>query len=318
MSQSQRNLIELADPKLRSFRDYCTYKFCQSCAYFNSIKGHFGSCVEPNTKKPAYYDGAKKGSACVLWRIKSNLSGLETELKQPEPIIHRISLRRRFRSCGKKQRPYVMHRQKLLSVPCPKCNSDNTVKAGIRHNHCGPAQEYDCHDCGVSFSRSFKLRTLGMKHNWVTVRAALLLTERGLSTREIAPMIGVSHSAVHWWIRKYGTTKTSKWIGMNLKTLIYSLNQGSVERTLLSEGLASTDHLPRFLSEIVQLLPNTEWYDAKESHASELSRNAWQQIRYDPPPRLPVEPHRPCPTCCGHSFSNRKELQMHRFEVHAY
>ena len=73
------------------YEDYLTSEFCLSCAYFQQTKGHFGFCkVKPSLP----YDGSKKDSGCLCWRINNDLIGIEKierdvkpELIKPNKII---------------------------------------------------------------------------------------------------------------------------------------------------------------------------------------------------------------------------------------
>lgn len=64
------------------YSDYVVPDYCFSCAYFESLKGHFGGCREDY--KRGVYDGSKKGSACGGWRIKSDW--MDEGFKIPEPL----------------------------------------------------------------------------------------------------------------------------------------------------------------------------------------------------------------------------------------
>lgn len=140
---------------LRSFDVYLTAEFCLSCAYFNQIKGHFGYCVEKKDHK--LYDGARRGNACVLWRIKTSLSAYEGLTPNTEPSV-RIAWLQRKQSLGSftpsldtiratahhcRAKPY--RRVNDYSYPpCGDCGG-RTVRVG--HGHLG-GQRYKCVDCG--------------------------------------------------------------------------------------------------------------------------------------------------------------------------
>lgn len=69
--------------------DYITPDYCISCAYFQSTKGHYGKCsVLP--EKPAY-DGAKAGTGCICWRIKTDLISL-LPVQEEKPRIKSLAV----------------------------------------------------------------------------------------------------------------------------------------------------------------------------------------------------------------------------------
>lgn len=72
-----------------NFEDYLSNQFCLSCTYFQITKGHFGFCKEKPTKP---YDGSKLGSACLAYRMKSELIGKEKKSN----IIPITSIRRNY------------------------------------------------------------------------------------------------------------------------------------------------------------------------------------------------------------------------------
>ena len=78
---------------------------------------------------------------------------------------------------------------------CPKCNSENCVKAGIINER----QRYRCKECGYYFT----VKKMGKQIDDYFVTKALQLYLEGLSYREIERIIGVSHVTISSWIRKY-------------------------------------------------------------------------------------------------------------------
>lgn len=78
---------------------------------------------------------------------------------------------------------------------CPKCNEDNTVKAGIIKKR----QRYHCKNCNYYFT----VKKIGKKIDDYFVTKALQLYLEGLSYREIERIIGVSHVTISSWIKKY-------------------------------------------------------------------------------------------------------------------
>lgn len=66
---------------------YISEDYCISCAYWVQNKGHFGACkISPDK----IYDGSKKGSSCVVWRIKTGLelkSGKQANIPDIKSIV---------------------------------------------------------------------------------------------------------------------------------------------------------------------------------------------------------------------------------------
>ncbi|MCX7548926.1 helix-turn-helix domain-containing protein [Xanthomarina sp. F1114] len=83
---------------------------------------------------------------------------------------------------------------------CPKCNDqEGIVKSGIVNNK----QRYLCKRCAYHFT----VRKVGKKiDNYYIVKAIQLYLE-GLSLREIERVLGVSHSTISNWIKKYNIRK---------------------------------------------------------------------------------------------------------------
>lgn len=88
----------------------------------------------------------------------------------------------------------------METVVCPKCSqSDVIVKSGIVNNK----QRYLCKTCVYHFT----VRKIGKKiDNYYIVKAIQLYLE-GLSLREIERVLGVSHSTINNWIKKYNIRK---------------------------------------------------------------------------------------------------------------
>jgi len=88
----------------------------------------------------------------------------------------------------------------METVVCPKCSqSDAIVKSGIVNNK----QRYLCKTCVYHFT----VRKIGKKiDNYYIVKAIQLYLE-GLSLREIERVLGVSHSTINNWIKKYNIRK---------------------------------------------------------------------------------------------------------------
>lgn len=88
----------------------------------------------------------------------------------------------------------------METVICPKCNNPEAiVKSGIVNNK----QRYLCKNCTYHFT----VRKVGKKiDNYYIVKAIQLYLE-GLSLREIERVLGVSHSTISNWIKKYNIKK---------------------------------------------------------------------------------------------------------------
>ena len=88
----------------------------------------------------------------------------------------------------------------METVICPKCSQSHAiVKSGIVNNK----QRYLCKTCTYHFT----VRNIGKKiDNYYIVKAIQLYME-GLSLREIERVLGVSHSTISNWIKKYNIRK---------------------------------------------------------------------------------------------------------------
>lgn len=89
---------------------------------------------------------------------------------------------------------------------CPKCNSNQIVKHGIRHNKFGDIQRFTCKSCGNRFVHNLGFE--GMKHNPQAITSAMQLYFGGESlrhTRDALRLLGteVSYQTIHNWIKKY-------------------------------------------------------------------------------------------------------------------
>ncbi len=87
--------------------------------------------------------------------------------------------------------------QEILN--CPRCDSESVVKSGFVNNR----QRYLCKDCSYYFS----VQKSGKRIDNYYVIKALQLYLEGLSLREIERNLGVSHSTISNWIRKYNIKK---------------------------------------------------------------------------------------------------------------
>ena len=89
---------------------------------------------------------------------------------------------------------------------CPRCDSENIRKHGIRHNKNYDLQRYSCKDCKNRFS--FNLGFERMKVDSKIITSALQLYFTGESLRNVQKFlrlqgIEVAHSTVYKWIKKY-------------------------------------------------------------------------------------------------------------------
>lgn len=78
---------------------------------------------------------------------------------------------------------------------CPSCSSTSNVKSGIVSNK----QRYKCKSCGYYFT----VNKLGKGFSWFYVKKALQLYLEGLTFREIERILGISHTTVMNWVKKY-------------------------------------------------------------------------------------------------------------------
>lgn len=91
---------------------------------------------------------------------------------------------------------------------CPKCNSNKfVIKRGFRYNKSETVQRYFCKKCGIKFSNRTVFK--GMKNKIAAIVSALDLYFRGISLRQIAEHlelthgIKVSHGTIHNWVKRY-------------------------------------------------------------------------------------------------------------------
>lgn len=86
-----------------------------------------------------------------------------------------------------------------MTIDCPKCKSENIVKAGIIKEK----QRYLCKNCQYYFT----VRKAGKQIDDYFVTKALQLYLEGLSFREIERILGVSHVTISSWVKKYQVTR---------------------------------------------------------------------------------------------------------------
>lgn len=88
----------------------------------------------------------------------------------------------------------------MEEVACPKCGSlESIVKSGFVNNK----QRYLCKSCQYHFSVLKKGKKID---NYYIIKAIQLYLE-GLSLREIENVLGVSHSTISNWVKKYNIKK---------------------------------------------------------------------------------------------------------------
>ena len=96
----------------------------------------------------------------------------------------------------------------IIMQNCPRCNSPNVVKNGLRIQTHTICQRYHCSDCNKRFINR-KIQFLKMKYNEEIIKRALELFNLKLSTRQIAKTLEIEYNlkfnnrAVHSWIKKY-------------------------------------------------------------------------------------------------------------------
>ena len=89
---------------------------------------------------------------------------------------------------------------------CPRCNSDEIVRHGIRHNKFGDIQRFTCKSCANRFVVNLGFER--MKHNPQAITSAMQLYFSGESlrhTQDSLRLLGtqVSYQTIHNWISKY-------------------------------------------------------------------------------------------------------------------
>jgi transposase-like protein len=85
---------------------------------------------------------------------------------------------------------------------CPKCQSDQRIKAGIIQDR----QRYRCKACGYHYT----VQKDGKKIDDYYVTKAIQLYVEGVSYREIERLLGISHVSVMNWVRAYKIKKPAK------------------------------------------------------------------------------------------------------------
>ncbi len=83
-------------------------------------------------------------------------------------------------------------------MECTKCQSNNYIEYGSCSNK-KHIKRYKCKDCGCTFIDRNKANEENRKRR----RTALILYLEGLSYREIASFLGVSHTSIRNWLINY-------------------------------------------------------------------------------------------------------------------
>jgi len=81
-------------------------------------------------------------------------------------------------------------------MDCPKCNSTSWSKNGFIKE----TQRYKCKECGYNYTVVQKSTAKSASER----RLGLMMYLEGLGFRSIGRLLGVSHSSVIKWIKKYG------------------------------------------------------------------------------------------------------------------
>ena len=118
--------------------------------------------------------------------------------------IHAVEFSIKIREQIKEQNQTVI--KQLPIDKCPKCQSNNLVKHGVRHNKKYDLQRYSCKDCHNRFS--FNLGFEKMRASPKTITSAMQLYFTGESLRNVQKFlrlqgVEVSHKTVYVWIKKY-------------------------------------------------------------------------------------------------------------------
>lgn len=132
---------------------------------------------------------------------------------------------------------------KSNSIPaCEKCNSNNVVKNGKRHNKSGMISRYLCKDCGARFTDNTGFKKKRAEPEKIAL--ALDLYYRGLSFRTVAEHLlqaydlAVSHMTVYRWVKHYSKL-AAEWMDNQQPT--------TSERWHIDETIIKVDGSPRFL-----------------------------------------------------------------------
>jgi putative transposase len=96
--------------------------------------------------------------------------------------------------------------QPLNISVCPRCQSEQIVKHGIRHNKYGDIQRYSCRNCYKRFTINLGFERMHAKPQIITSAMQLYFT--GESFRNVQKFlrlqgVNVSHMGVYKWINRY-------------------------------------------------------------------------------------------------------------------
>ena len=98
--------------------------------------------------------------------------------------------------------------QQREKIVCHNCNSNNTIKRGIRKTeNRGEIPRFGCKDCGKRFV--LDLGFFRMRNNPIKITQSIDLFYRGVSTRKVQEHLGVfyphnsTHKSIYKWIVKY-------------------------------------------------------------------------------------------------------------------
>lgn len=128
-------------------------------------------------------------------------------------------------------------------ISCPKCGSTSSiVKSGFVNNK----QRYLCKSCNYHFSVLKKGKKID---NYYIIKAIQLYLE-GLSLREIENVLGVSHSTISNWVKKYNI-KTPDLLGYNPSYKILSFAEMQTylaeRKNFMDRGMMITELGSKFL-----------------------------------------------------------------------
>lgn len=175
--------------ELTKFQEYLSDEYCISCNYFKSTKGHFGLCPDLPQRKP--YDGAKKGSGCACWRMKSVYLRHNIEQKLPEiPRIRYVRAIVRPRIGIGRLRISIVQPHEYQKCLC--CGVEKAVKHRIRHNNSRSVQIWRCKNCGKYYATSNPYSR--SKQSQEIDDLIILLAREGKSSRNIQGCLSINHN----------------------------------------------------------------------------------------------------------------------------
>lgn len=96
--------------------------------------------------------------------------------------------------------------QPIETSGCPKCQSEDVIKGGIRHNKSGDIQKFQCKACGYWFTVNLGFEKMHATPKMITAAMQLYFSGESLrNTQKFLRLQGlnVSHVAILKWIRKY-------------------------------------------------------------------------------------------------------------------